>query len=126
VRFLLRLLVTAAALWVAVRFVPGIQHGGSGWSLLGVALVFGVVNALVRPLLLVLTCPLVVLTLGLFLLVLNALMLQLTATLSGALGLGFTISGFGAALLGAIVVSVVSGLLNVFVGGDTRLERLDR
>lgn len=109
-----------------MRLVPGIQHGGSGWGLLGVALVFGVVNALVRPLLLVLTCPLVVLTLGLFLLVLNALMLQLTAALSGALGLGFTVTGFGAAVLGAIVVAVVSAFLNLFVGDDTRIERLDR
>lgn len=124
-RFLVRLLVTAAALWVAVRFVPGIQHTGSGLGLLGVALVFGVVNALVRPLLVVLTCPLVVLTLGLFLLVLNALMLQLTAALSEAFGLGFTVAGFGAALVGAIVVALVSALLNLFVGGDERIERLD-
>lgn len=116
VKFVLRLLITAAALWVAVQLVPGIQHSGTWISLLGVALVFGVVNAFVRPLLLILTCPLVLLTLGLFLLVLNALLLWLTGALSTALGLGFEVHGFLAALLGGIIVGLVSTALNIFVG----------
>ncbi len=115
-RFLVRLLVTAAALWVSVALVPGIDHHGPWWELLGVAVVFGVVNALVRPLLLTLTCPLVVLTLGLFLFVLNAILFWLTAVVSGALGIEFLVEGFVPALLGAIVVAVVSAVLNVFVG----------
>ena len=114
--FVLRLLVTAAALWVAVRLVPGIAWTGHPAGLIGVALVFGLLNALVRPILTVLTCPLVILTLGLFLLVLNGLMLWLTAALSVRLGLGFTVEGFLPALLGALVVSLTSALLSVFVG----------
>lgn len=119
-RFFLRLLVTAAALWVAVRLVPGVQHVGPWYTLLGVALVFGIVNAVIRPLLMVLTCPLVVLTLGLFIFVLNALMLWLTGALSVALGLGFTVRGFVPALLGGLVVGIVSTVLNVFVGGKKK------
>lgn len=116
-RFLLRLAVTAAALWVAVQLVPGIAHAGPWYTLFGVALVFGLVNAIIRPLLLALTCPLVVLTLGLFIFVLNALMLWLTGALSQALGLGFMVSGFIPALIGGLVVGIVSMVLNVFVGG---------
>lgn len=115
-RFLLRLVITAAALWVAVRFVPGIRWSGSVPGLLGVAVVFGVLNALVRPLLAALTCPLVILTLGLFLLVLNGIMLWLTALLSTQLGLGFTVDGFVPAFVGALVVSVTSAVLNLALG----------
>ncbi len=115
-RFLLRLIITACALWVAVRFVPGITWTGTPLGLLGVAVVFGLVNALVRPLLAMLTCPLVILTLGLFLLVLNALMLWLTAALSIELGLGFGVDGFVPAFVGSLVVSITSAVLNVFVG----------
>lgn len=118
--FIIRLLVTAVALWVAVALVPGIEYQGGIGGLLGVALVFGIVNAVVRPILVVLTCPLVLLTLGLFLFVLNALMLWLTGALAGALGIDFTVSGFWAALLGGIVIGLVSTILNVFVGQEGR------
>lgn len=115
-RFLIRLLATAASLWVAVELVPGISYTGGILGLLGVALVFGFVNAVIRPILQVLTCPLVVLTLGLFVFVLNAFMLWLTSRLSLALGLGFVVDGFWAALVGALIVSIVSTVLNLFVG----------
>jgi putative membrane protein len=111
--FVLSLLVNAAALWVAVRIVPGITHTGSGWSLIGVALVFGVLNAVVRPILVFLSFPVLVITLGLFTLVLNAILLWLTGAFSGTLGLGFRVDGFLAAFLGALVVSVVSFALSV-------------
>ena len=114
-KILIRLLINAAALWVAVRLVPGVSFSGDGRLLLVVALVFGVLNASVRPLLWVLTLPFLVLTLGLFTFVLNALLLWLTSALSGALGLGFHVDGFGAAFLGALVVSAVSILLSMFV-----------
>jgi putative membrane protein len=114
-RFLIRLVVTAVALWVAVEFVPGLHWSGPLVGLLEVAIVFGLLNAIVRPLLAMLTCPLVVLTLGLFLLVLNGLMLWLTALLSGRLGLGFRVDGFVPALIGALVVSVTSAILNLVV-----------
>ena len=114
--FLLRLLINAAALWVAVRLVDGIDHRGSWWSLLLVALVFGVLNAGVRPLLKLLSLPILILTLGLFIFVINALMLLLTGWVSGLLGLGFYVEGFWAAFLGGLVVSVVSLLLSIFTG----------
>ncbi|SRR5690606_5112388 len=114
--FIIRLLVTAAALWVAEAIVPGIEYTGGALGLLGVALVFGIVNAVIRPILLVLTCPIVLLTLGLFIFVLNALMLWLTAALSDALGIAFRVNGFVPALLGGLVIAIVSTVLNVFVG----------
>lgn len=111
--FILGLLVNAAALWVAVRLVPGITHTGSGWSLIGVALVFGILNTIVRPVLVFLSFPVLVLTLGLFTLILNAFLLWLTSSVSNALGLGFQVHGFVAAFLGALVVSIVSFALSV-------------
>lgn len=114
-QFLLRLLVNAAAIWAAIKIVPGISHVGSWPSLLGVALVFGVVNAIVRPLLVILSLPLLLVTVGLFTLVLNALLLWLTSSLSGTLGLGFNVSGFWPAFLGAIVISLVSLGLSTFI-----------
>jgi putative membrane protein len=111
--FVVRLLVNAAALWVATQIVPGVTYAGGLLPFLGVALVFGVVNTFLRPVAKVLTFPLIILTLGLFALVVNGLMLWLTASLSGALGLGFRVSGFWASFWGALVVSVVSTLLSI-------------
>jgi putative membrane protein len=125
-RFLVRLLITAAALWVTVALVPGITHVGPGWQLLVVALVFGLVNAVIRPLLLTLTCPLVVLTLGLFIFVLNALMLWLTGALSGALGIAFQVDGFVPALIGGIVLGLTGTLLTVLVGKPQRQRSKNR
>ena len=122
-RFLIRLLVNAAALWVATRIVPGVHHEGGPLALLAVALVFGLLNALVRPLLKVLTCPLLILTLGLFTFVINALILWLTGALSDSLGIGFHVDGFWAAFWGALVVTVVSVLLSVFVRDPTEGRR---
>jgi putative membrane protein len=109
--FVLRLLVNAAALWVATQIVSGVRFTGSWLTLFGVALVFGVVNAIIKPLTKVLTFPLIILTLGLFLLVINSLMLMLTSAVSGALGLGFSVRDFWAAFWGALVVSVVNAVL---------------
>src|SRR5215467_5975170 len=114
-RFVLRLLINAAALWVATKIVPGVTHSGSAGSLLLVALVFGLLNALLRPLLALLSCPLLILTLGLFTFVINAVILLLTSSLAGSLGIGFHVDGFWAAFLGALVVSIVSILLSVFL-----------
>jgi putative membrane protein len=115
-RFLVRLLINAAALWVAVRLVHGITYEGGGWlPFLGVALVFGLVNAFIRPVLKLLSLPLIFLTLGLFALVVNGAMLWLTSALSGALGLGFHVDGCWTAILGALIVSIVSALLSVFL-----------
>jgi putative membrane protein len=113
--FLIRLLVNAAALWVATRLVPGVSFDGGALPFLGVALVFGVVNAIIRPVLKILTFPLILVTLGLFALVVNGLMLWLTSSLSASLGLGFHVSGFWAAFWGAIVVSLTSLILSLLI-----------
>jgi putative membrane protein len=115
VRFVLRLLINAAALWAATRIVPGVTYSGDGAALFAVALVFGLLNALLRPILALLSCPLLILTLGLFTFVINAVILLLTSALSGSLGIGFHVAGFWPAFLGALVVSVVSVLLSIFV-----------
>ena len=108
--FLLRWVLNAFALWVVSRIVPGI-HASGVFATFVAALVLGVLNALVRPVLLVLTLPLNLLTLGLFTFVINALMLELT----GAMVKGFTVDGFGSAILGALLLSLVSFALNVLV-----------
>jgi putative membrane protein len=100
-------------LWVATRIVPGVSYDGGWMPFVGVALVFGIVNAFVRPVARILTFPIVILTLGLFLLVINGFMLWLTGAFSDALNLGFHVQGFLAAFLGALVVSIVSGLLSL-------------
>ena len=113
--FVLRLLVNAAALWVATRLIPGVTYAGGWIPFLGVALVFGFVNAFIRPVAKILTFPLIIVTFGIFSLVVNGLMLWLTSALSGALDLGFHVRGFWAAVFGALVVSIVSTLLSVMV-----------
>jgi putative membrane protein len=118
-RILLKLLINAAALWLAAHFVNGIEYTGTAAGLLVVALVFGAVNVIIKPVLKFLALPVRILTLGLFTLVINAVMLWLTASLAG--GWGFRVSGFGAAFLGALLISVVSAVLGMFVrDGDSR------
>lgn len=118
---LLQLLVTAASLFVAARFVPGISHTGSLASLLLVALVFGAVNTIVKPIFKLFAFPFVLLTLGLFLFVINGLMLLLTSYLSARLDLGFHVSGIIPAIIGSLVVSITAALLN-FVFGRNRSD----
>src|SRR5438094_9898691 len=121
--FVLRLLVNAAALWAATHIVDGVTFTGDSLTLLAVALVFGVVNAIVKPVTKVLTFPLIILTLGLFLLVINALMLACTSVVSGWFGLGFHVRGFWAALLGGLVVSIVNGVLWMAIGDKRSSKR---
>jgi putative membrane protein len=122
---LVRLIINAAALWVATRLVPGISYTGDGATLFAVALVFGVLNVLVKPVLVVLTIPFLIVTLGLFTFVLNALMLWLTSAASTSLGLGFHVDGFGAAFIGGLVVTLVSFVLSLFVssGKDGKKDK---
>jgi putative membrane protein len=110
-RFLIHWLVVAAALWIATNFVPGV-HISSTSSLLLAALVLGLVNALVRPILFILTLPITILTLGLFYIVVNGLAFAFAA----ALVPGFTVTSFTSAILGALVVSVVSWILGSIAG----------
>lgn len=115
IRFLVRLAVNLAvtifAFWVAVQLLPGMSFTGTLADWVVAAIVFGVVNAIIRPILMLLTLPINVVTLGLFTLVINALMLWLTSWISAAL----TVDGFFTALLGALVIAVVSTVINWFL-----------
>jgi putative membrane protein len=122
---LLRLLINAAALWCAARFIDGISYSGSWPGLVGVALVFGVVNTFIRPVLRFFSFPITVLTLGLFTLVINALMLMLTAWIAARLDIAFTVRGFVPALLGAVCVSVLSMILGALLISDNEKQRDD-
>lgn len=122
-RLLIRWAVNAIALWAAIYIVPGLSHDGTTTSLIIIALIFGLVNALVRPILLLLTCPLIILTLGFFILVVNTLMLSITGWVSDLFGLGYSSSGFWATFFGAVVISIVSGVLNVMLKDDNEKQR---
>jgi putative membrane protein len=120
VGFLLRLVISAVALWVTSLVVPGIElTGRSGWenavTVLVVAFIFGVVNAVLKPIIHVVGCVFYVLTLGLFALVVNALLFLLTDWIAGLFDLPFSIDGFWPAFWGAIVMAVVGWLLGVVV-----------
>ncbi|GAA4547768.1 phage holin family protein [Pseudonocardia xishanensis] len=120
VAFVVRVVVIAVALWVAVWLVDGIELGGATTgsrigTLVLVALIFGVVNAILKPIVKVLSCPLYVLTLGLFGLVVNALLFLLVGWLSRSVGLPFVVDGFWAGFWGAIVVAVVGFLLHLLI-----------
>jgi putative membrane protein len=113
-RFLIRLLINGVALYLAVLIVPGISVDNSTpVTYLWLALIFGILNALLKPILKFLTCPLILLTLGLFTLLINTGLFYLTGWLAGQFDIGFEVAGFGAAFLGALVVSVVSMIFEV-------------
>jgi putative membrane protein len=120
VGFVIRLVVNAAALWVAAQLVSGFVITGVTPLILA-ALVLGLINAIVRPILLILTLPLTLLTLGLFLFVLNAFCIWLTSRLVP----GFEVHTFLAAVLGALVISVVSWIVTAFLSDTGRWRRLD-
>jgi putative membrane protein len=122
-RFLLRWLINAVALYLAIRFVPGIGFGGGWLGLLWLALIFGLVNAFLRPVLQLLTCPLILLTLGLFTLVINMLMLKVTEWVGNAFGLGLTIAGWWPLFLGSLVISIVSIVLSLIFKDELRGRR---
>lgn len=107
-----RLFINAVALWAAAAVVPGILLSGEFLHVLLVAAIFGLVNALIRPIILVLSIPFLIITLGLFTIVVNALMLLLTSVFTGNL----EVAGFWPAVLGAILISIVSFLLSAFIG----------
>ena len=115
----LRVLINAAALWLAASLIPGIELDGLGTTLLA-ALVLGIVNAVLRPILIFLTLPITLVTLGLFIFVLNAFCVWLTSRLVP----GFEVGGFSAAFLGALVISVVSWALTAFLSDTGRLRRI--
>ena len=119
--FLVRLLITALGLWVADQLLSGIAITGTR-ALIVSALLLGIVNAVIRPIILILTLPLTVLTLGLFILIVNGISLELVAWLVP----GFHIAELGSATVGAIIVGLTSWVASAFVGGSGRIERMRR
>ena len=122
----IRVAVIAVSLWVATLIVPGIDNTAGTTSsrigtLIGVALIFGLINAVLKPLIKVVGCPFYILTLGLFGLVVNALLFLLVGAIAEGIELPFTVGGFGAAFLGAIVVGVVGFALHMVIP-----DRLDQ
>ena len=117
--FILRVAIGAFGLWLAAKIVPGMEIQGTG-TLVGASLLLGIVNAVVRPLAVLLTLPVTILTLGFFLLVVNAAMLGLVAALLD----DFALAGFGSALLGSIVVSLTGWVASWTIGPSGRFEIL--
>lgn len=115
----IRILINAAALWVAVQVLDGFNFDYDGESWLGfliIALILGAINTVVKPVLKLLSLPAVILTLGLFLLLVNAVVLAITVWVSEQLGLALTSDGFGWTFLAALIVSLVSWVLESFLG----------
>lgn len=122
-----RFLVNVAALWAAQWVIRGFDIDGARALFIG-ALIFGVLNALIRPVIALVSCPLTVLTLGFFTLIVNTIMLALTAWVAGWFDLAFEVDGFIAAFLGALIISIVSTLLSAWagrtvLGGPRRRQR---
>ena len=113
IRFIIQALVTMAGLWLSAQVVPGVDFTSTG-SLIAAAIILGLVNAFVRPILVVLTFPITVVTLGLFLLVVNAATIGLTAVLLN----GFEVNGLWPGIGAAIVTGVVSWIAGAFIGGE--------
>lgn len=113
-KLILRWLIIAAALYVAVWIVPGITVEGDAWVVYSaMAIILSLVNALIRPILKFLSCGFIFITLGLFVFIINAATFMLSAQIAQSwFGVGFSVDGFGAALLGSIIVSVVSVVLS--------------
>jgi len=128
VKLLIHWVIIALALAAAAYLVPGIRVTDTealpGWATVAImAVIFGLVNALIRPVLRFLTCPLIILTLGLFTLVINALMLLLASWIGTQFGVGFHVEGFWAAFWGALVISIVSWILSMILGVGDRDRR---
>jgi len=123
-KFLVRWGINAVALYAAVWIVPGIEFRGDWTGVLWLALISGLLNALVRPLLKFLTCPLIILTLGLFTIVINTVMLLLTSRIGQAFGIGLTVDGFWTAVLGSLVISVVSIIMSVIFRDELKGKKV--
>jgi len=119
-KFIMRWVINAIALFLAVYLVPGVNLQGGWVSIIWLALIFGLINAFLRPLLKLLTCPLIILTLGLFTLLINTFLFWLTSQVGQAFGIGFTIDGFWPAFLGGLVVTVVSVIMSLILKDELK------
>jgi len=122
-KLILRWLINAVALWIAIVFVPGINAQPSWAGIFGLALIFGLVNALLRPLLNLLTCPFLILTLGLGTLLINTFLFWLSGVIGSRFGVGFTVDGFWPAFFGSLIVTLVSIALTLLVKDELEGKR---
>jgi putative membrane protein len=122
-KFILRWVINAIALFLAVYLVQGVNLQGGWVSIIWLALIFGLINAFLGPLLKLLTCPLIILTLGLFTLLINTFLFWLTSQVGQAFGIGFTIDGFWPAFLGGLVVTIVSVILSLILKDELKGKR---
>lgn len=119
--FLFRWAINTLALYVAILIVPGIRAESTQWfALIILGLIFGLLNAILRPILKILTCPLILLSLGFFGLILNTILFVLTGWIGSQFHYGFTVDNFWAAFLGALVTSVVSFILTLFLKDELK------
>lgn len=126
-KLILRWAINAVALYAAIALVPGLQPQNANWlAYIWLALIFGLVNALLRPLLKLLTCPFILLTLGLFTLLINTFLFYITAWIGGQFGVGIFIGDFWDAFLGALVISFVSVVLSFLVRDELQDKRKKR
>jgi len=122
-KFILRWVINAIALFAAIYLVPGVTLQGSWTSIIWLALIFGLINAFLRPLLKLLTCPLIFLTLGLFTILINTFLFWLTEPIGQFFGVDLTINGFWPAFLGGLVVTVVSVILSLILKDELKGRR---
>jgi putative membrane protein len=126
-RFFIRWAINAVALYAAIQLVPGIQAQNTEWgAILGLALIFGLVNTLISPILKLLTCPLIILTLGLFTLLINTFIFYLAGRIGIWFGIGFEVAGFGAAFLGGLITSVISIVLTLLFKDEFKRRKTRR
>ena len=123
-KFLIRWGINAVALYAAAWLVPGIEFRGNWMGVIWLALIFGLLNALVRPLLKFLTCPLIILTLGLFTIIVNTMMLLLTSRIGQAFGIGLSVDGFWTAVLGSLVISIVSIVMSIIFRDELKGRKI--
>ncbi len=123
-RIFITWLINTIAIMIAIKFVPGVTFTGEWWGILLTGVVFGFVNAIIRPLVKLLTLPLLILSLGLFTFIINAIMLGITSWISEQLNLGFNVEGFKAAFLGALIISLITLTLSCLV--NAKYTQIDK
>ena len=123
-RFFIRWAINAIALYIAINLVPGIEAQNTHWvAIFGLALIFGLLNALLRPFLKLLTCPLIILTLGLFTLLINTLMFYLVGAIGTNFGIGFQVADFASAFWGGVITSLVSIFLSLIFKDELKKHK---
>ena len=123
-RYILQWLITSLAIFTAFSLVPGITFSGNGYEIGIIAMIYSVINLLIRPILTLITCPMIILTLGMFTVIINGVLLLVTADLAKYFGIDFQIETFFTALIGAVVISLTTFVLNLLSGSNNVKVRI--